>query len=108
MLHKAFDLLLGEALHVELGERGVDVLTLAPGGTDTEGPMNTGVDPARVPGKLMSVTPVVASALAALGRRAVVVPGATNRVGLLATRVVSRRFAARAAGRIMRRVMKRG
>jgi uncharacterized protein len=101
---KAFDLLLGEALHVELGDRGVDVLTLAPGGTDTEGPMNTGVDPSRVPGKLMSVTPVVAAALAALGRRSVVVPGASNRAGALATRIVPRSFAARAAGRILRRV----
>jgi hypothetical protein len=76
---KAFDLLLGEALRVELGERGVDVVTLAPGGTDTEGPMNTGVDPSKVPGKLMSVTPVVAAALAGLGRRSVVVPGLANR-----------------------------
>lgn len=101
---KAFDLLLGEALRVELAEQHVDVLTLAPGGTDTEGPMNTGVDPAKVPGKLMSVTPVVAAALAGLGRRAVVVPGATNRAAHFATRFVPRSFAARTAGRIMRRV----
>lgn len=101
---KAFDLLFGEALHVELAPHGVDVVTLAPGGTDTEGPMNSGVDPARVPGKLMSVTPVAAAALAGLGRRAVVVPGATNLLGQLATRFVPRKLAARAAGRIMRRV----
>ena len=104
---KAFDLLFGEALREELAEHGVDVLTLAPGGTDTEGPMNSGVDPAKVPGKLMSVTPVVAAALAGLGRRSVVVPGATNRVAHFATRMVSRAFAARAAGRIMRRVTSR-
>lgn len=104
---KAFDLLLGEALAVELAGRGVDVVTLAPGGTDTEGPMNTGVDPAKVPGKLMAVGPVVAAALEGLGRRALVVPGATNRVAHLATRVVSRSFAARTAGRIMKRVTSR-
>lgn len=101
---KAFDLLFGEALHVELAPHGVDVVTLAPGGTDTEGPMNTGVDPAKVPGKLMAVTPVVAATLAGLGRRSVVVPGAGNRLAHFATRLVSRGFAARAAGRIMKRV----
>lgn len=101
---KGFDLLLGEALAVELGGDGVDVLTLAPGGTDTEGPMNTGVDPRKVPGKLMAVGPVVRAALAGLGRRALVIPGAGNRAAALATRLVPRQVAARAAGRIMRRV----
>jgi len=102
---KAFDLLFGEALRVELASQHVDVLTLAPGGTDTEGPMNTGVDPDKVPMKLMSVTPVVAAALAGLGRRSLVVPGAINRANHLVTRLVPRGLAARAAGRILRRVM---
>ena len=62
--------------------------------------VNTGVDPAKVPGKLMSVTPVVAAALAGLGRRSVVVPGATNRVAHFATRMVSRSFAARATSSV--------
>ncbi len=101
---KAFDLLLGEALHVELAPHGVDVVTLCPGGTDTEGPMNTGVDPAKVPVKLMPVGPVVTAALAGLGRRALVVPGATNRLGAFVTRAVPRGVAAKAAGRIMKRV----
>jgi hypothetical protein len=102
---KGFDLLLGEALAVELRVDGVDVLTLAPGGTDTEGPMNTGVDPAKVPGKLMAVGPVVRAALAGLGRRTLVIPGAGNRAAAWATRLVPRTVAARAAGRIMKRVM---
>ena len=101
---KAFDLLLGEALAVELAPAGVDVVTLCPGGTDTEGPMNTGVDPARVPVKLMPVQPVVRAALAALGRRTLVVPGAVNKAGVAALRAVPRAVAARAAGRIMKRV----
>ena len=102
---KGFDLLLGEALRVELRPHGVDVLTLAPGGTDTEGPMNTGVDPAKVPGKLMPVGPVVSAALAGLCRRGLVVPGASNRAAGLAVRLVPRSVAASAAGRILRRVM---
>lgn len=102
---KGFDLLLGEALTVELRTDGVDVLTLAPGGTDTEGPMNTGVDRSKVPGKLMGVEPVVRAALAGLGRRTLVIPGAGNRAAAWATRLVPRAVAARAAGRIMKRVM---
>lgn len=101
---KAFDLLLGEALAIELAADGVDVLTLCPGGTDTEGPMNSGVDPTKVPGKLMPVGPVVAAALTGLGRRTLVIPGATNRLAAVATRAVPRAVAARTAGRIMRRV----
>ena len=101
---KAFDLLLGEALRVELAPDGVDVVTLCPGGTDTEGPMNTGVDPAKVPVKLMPVAPVVRAALAALGRRGLVIPGAANKAGALAIRMVPRAVAARTAGRIMKRV----
>ncbi|MBP8806764.1 MAG: SDR family NAD(P)-dependent oxidoreductase [Kofleriaceae bacterium] len=101
---KAFDLLLGEALAIELAADGVDVLTLCPGGTDTEGPMNSGVDPTKVPGKLMAVGPVVTAALAGLGRRTLVIPGATNRLAAVATRAVPRAVAARTAGRIMRRV----
>ena len=102
---KAFDLLLGEALRVELRPHGIDVLTLAPGGTDTEGPMNTGVDPSKVPGKLMGVTPVVAAALGGLGRRGLVVPGVANRAAHFAIRMVPRAVAASAAGRILKRVM---
>jgi uncharacterized protein len=101
---KAFDLLLGEALHVEFGEHGVDVVTLCPGGTDTEGPMNSGVDVAKVPVKLMAVGPVVRAGLAGLGRRSVVVPGAVNQIGAIAIRAVPRSIAAGTAGRIMKRV----
>lgn len=103
---KGFDLLLGEALGPELRARGVDVLTLAPGGTDTEGPRRTGVDPGRV--RLMPVAPVVRAALAGLGRRTLVIPGATNKLASLAIRLVPRAIAARAAGRILRKVTGRG
>ena len=96
---KGFDLLLGEALAVELRQDGVDVLTLRPAAPTPRGPMNTGVDRTKVPGKLMAVTPVVRAALAALGRRSLVIPGAGNRAAAWATRLVPRSVAARAAGR---------
>ena len=101
---KGFDLLLGEAVWDELRKTGVDVLTLCPGPTDTEGPRRTGVDPDKVPVKMMQVGPVVRAALLGLGKRAVVVPGASNRVAALLTRLVPRAMATRVAGRLIRRV----
>lgn len=40
---------LGEALWAELKPHGVDVLTLCPGATDTEGLRKAGFDPSRIP-----------------------------------------------------------
>ena len=102
---KGFDLLFGEGLGPELATHGVDVLTLAPGGTDTEGPRRTGVELAKV--KLMPVAPVVRAALAGLGRRALVIPGATNKLASLAVRLVPRAVATRAAGRIMQKITRK-
>src|SRR5207247_2644189 len=56
---KSFDLLLGEALRFEWAAHGVEVLTICPGPTDTEGPRRSGVIAGRVPGKMMQVEPVV-------------------------------------------------
>jgi hypothetical protein len=102
---KAFDLVLAEGLRDELAPAGVDVLALCPGATDTEGPRSTGVDPSRVPGKMMPVGPVVRAALLGLGRTAVVIPGSTNRVAAFATRLVPRALATWIAGRLIRRAI---
>jgi hypothetical protein len=53
----------------------------------------------------MAVGPVVRTALDSMGRRTLVVPGAGNRAVTWAVRLVPRAIAARAAGRIMRRVI---
>jgi len=71
---KAFDLLLGEALAVELRGSGIDVLVLEPGPTATEfqegaGQIAHAGDP---------VEGVVAAALGALGQRSAVIPGWWN------------------------------
>ena len=55
----------------------------------------------------MPVAPVVRAALAGLGRRALVIPGATNKLASLALRLVPRSVAARAAGRIMQRITRK-
>lgn len=103
---KAFDLALAEALAHELAPHGVDVVALCPGATDTEGPRRTGVDPQKTP-FLMQPAPVAEAALLALGRRHVVVPGLSNRVGAALAQLLPRRWATASAGRLMRRTMER-
>ena len=101
---KAYQLVLGEALHTEFAAKGVDLLVLAPGPTRTEMADTEGIDFAQLPMKWMSPEDVVAAALRALGRKAVVVPGATNRVmRLLTTRVMPRRASVALWGSMMRR-----
>lgn len=78
---KAYIASLGQALEYELRGSGVDVLTLAPGLTKTEGADNApGIDFAKMPGRSMQTGPVVSAALRGLGRRSVVIPGRANKV----------------------------
>jgi uncharacterized protein len=100
---KGYGLQLAEGLWYELAPHGVDVLALCPGPTDTEGPKRTGVDPEKVPGKLMRVEPVVRAALEGLGKVPMVVPGATNRLAHLLVKVAPRRLATQIAGRLIQR-----
>lgn len=100
---KGWGLQLAEGLACELRDEGIDVVALCPGPTDTEGPRRTGVDPTKVPIKLMGTAPVVAAALKALGKQPVVIPGLVNRLGYAAVRLTPRRFAAETAGRLIRR-----
>jgi hypothetical protein len=77
---KAYVSTLGRALHHELKASGVDVLTVLPGPTDTEG-LNTaeGIDFTALPMPLMSTTAVVRKSLRRLGGSALVIPGAMNK-----------------------------
>jgi hypothetical protein len=100
---KGWGLQLAEGLAVELRSEGIDVLALCPGPTDTEGPRRTGVDPAKVPVKMMATKPVVDAALKGLGNKPIVIPGAVNRLAYAAVRLSPRRFAAETAGRLIHR-----
>ena len=71
---KAFDLLFGEALAVELREEGIDVLVLEPGRTETEFQQAAGE--IAHPGE--SAAQVVGVAFEALGRQGSVVSGWAN------------------------------
>ncbi len=103
---KAFELLLAEGLREELRPHGVDVLALCPGPTDTEGPRRTGVDPDKVPIKMMSATDVAATALVSLGGGTIAIPGFANRFVYFLVRLLPRSWVTRIAGRMIRRVSK--
>jgi short-subunit dehydrogenase len=100
---KGYGLQLAEGLWYELKPHGVDVLALCPGPTDTEGPRRTGVDPDKVPVKMMSAAAVASAALEGLGKVPVVVPGATNRLAHLLVKVLPRRLSTEIAGRMIKR-----
>jgi len=92
---KAFNQILGESLWAELGPWGVDVLSLAPGPTDTWGYQQTRPNRASIAGRMvMTPARVVGEALASLGRRPSLVPGPVNRLsGWLMQRLLPRRSA---------------
>lgn len=102
---KAFDLVLGESLWIELRERGVDVLALMPGPTSTPGFERSlpseGRSPAGV--RVMKPDAVVHEALDALGKRPSLVAGRWNRAGgFLVQRILPRKTAVEFMARSMR------
>ncbi|MEQ8797933.1 MAG: SDR family oxidoreductase [Salinisphaeraceae bacterium] len=103
---KAWDLFLGEGLHVELKDKGVDVLSLCPGPTRTEFFDVAEVDeekwPAAARKTIMDADDVVAAALKGLGRRSVVIPGWPNRLLVGSTRITPRSVTSALAGRVMK------
>ena len=91
---KAFNLVLADALWVELRPLGVDVLAVQPGSTRTPGWLSsqpTGADAQMMPA--MEPVEVVREALAALGVEPSVVPGELNRQGADALARMPRRRA---------------
>lgn len=100
---KAFDLMLGEGMAVELEPYGIDCLTICPGVTATEF-----ADVAGTRNLTRAVTPrdVVEAALARLGRRRTYVHGFSNRLAIaLLRRLVPRRAAPALVGRVTRRMI---
>lgn len=96
---KAFDLLLGEALWVELRPKGIDALVLEPGVTATEFQSVSGELYAKYWGRPASK--VVEDALCALGRRPSVISGWFNWMRANAVRFAPRSTVARIAGKVM-------
>ncbi|CCG53615.1 Probable short-chain type dehydrogenase [Flavobacterium indicum GPTSA100-9 = DSM 17447] len=76
---KAYILSLGQALNYELKKFNVDVTVLSPGPTKTDMIASmTDVDFKKMPVTFQEVTPVVKTALNALGSKQAVIPGAWN------------------------------
>ncbi len=91
---KAFVLSLGEALHQEMKDYGVDVAVLSPGPTDTPMIADLGIDFASMGMAVMPPDAVANAGVAALGRRANAVPGMRNRLMVwFLTRVLPRSWA---------------
>lgn len=97
---KAYVLSFTEALHEELKPHGVKVSALCPGPTRTEFGEVAGIKTVGQFDRLsMEAGPVVRAGLESLEKnRAVVIPGATNRLGALSTRFAPRSFVRKIAG----------
>lgn len=106
---KAYTLVLGESLHHELKQQGVDVLVLSPGLTNTAMPKalsGDGVDFSKTPMTMMEVKPVVRNALVDLGHESNVVPGLVNGItSWFSRRILTRHQAAGFFGRMVRKAM---
>ena len=95
---KAFDLMLGESLYVELRDQGIDVLVLEPGSTVTEFQEVAG----EIQHHGQSVVEVVETALGALGQQPSVISGWMNWLRAnAASRIGSRPMVAYVAREVM-------
>ena len=101
---KGYLLNFGEALHHEVREKGIDVLVLAPGATDTPGKDLHPVDYSKLPIQWMAPEKVVAAALKGLAqRKPLVIPGWKNHLtGCIGGGLWSRRMVQRIMARLAR------
>lgn len=95
---KAYVQSLAEALHVELGPHGVDVLSVAPGPVATGFAERAGM----TMGPTEDAAAVAVRALQALGRRGTVVPGGRSRTLTWGLAALPRPLRVRAIGRAVR------
>lgn len=89
---KAYVLVLGEALSVEMRKQGIDVLVLSPGLTDTPFSQNMEIDFSRLPMIPQKPRAVARTGLRALGGPATVVSGLLNKVFAWENRLLPRHF----------------
>lgn len=96
---KSYDLLLAEALAVELKPHNIDVLALCPGTTRTEFANYQGFL-----AKILVMNPddVVRGALKSVGKKTIHIAGVMNRVIVFSFRFMPRRLAAKVFGKTVR------
>lgn len=101
---KVFNAYMGDALWYELRKYNIDVLTLNPGGTETEFQR---ISNASTGPKPRTVQQVVSTALKALGKKPSVIDGNMNKALGISSRFVSRKFMIKAAGSIAEKLRSR-
>lgn len=77
---KAYVLNFGASLYGELKPKGVDVTVLSPGLTNTPMTKDNGVDWSKTPMQAMSPEQVAQTALNALGKKLIAIPGTKNQL----------------------------
>ena len=102
---KAYILALGEALYVELGPVGIDVLVVSPGLTDTAMPAAMPINFSKMPITKHKPKKVAKAALSAVGRRATKVPGLLNWIYAFENRFLPRLWPTRLFGFLLKRAM---
>lgn len=98
---KAFNLFMGDALWWELKKYNIDVLSLNPGGTDTEFQRIASSDVGPVP---RSTKDVVNSALKTLGKRPTVADGFFNKLLSVSSRFGTRKLTVSISGLIAKKL----
>ncbi|NNM71318.1 SDR family NAD(P)-dependent oxidoreductase [Enterovirga aerilata] len=100
---KAYVLSLSEALHEEAGRHGVVVTALCPGPTATEFSARADLERSRMFERPMSAAEVAQAGIDGHeAGRAVVIPGASNRLGAIGAKLAPRRLARQIAGWLQR------
>lgn len=100
---KAYILVLGEALHVELKKYGIDVSVLSPGLTDTDMPTNMPLNFSKLPLLYQSPQQVTKIGVKALGRKPAVVSGFINKFYAWQNRLIPRSMPVSLFGFLIRR-----
>ena len=102
---KAYSLTLGETLNVELARRGIDVLVLSPGLTDTPFSQSMEMDLSKLPMFAQRPETVAKTALGALGRKATVGSGLLNKIYAWENRLIPRSWPVKLFGFLINRAI---
>lgn len=102
---KAYTSSLGQSLRVELAREGVAVTVLAPGLVDTDMVKNAPIDVPKGPLAITGPEPVVRAALNGLGKKSIVIPGASNKLADSALRHLPRWAAVKIVGSMLGKML---
>ena len=92
---KAFNIILAESLHHELKSQGFDVIACVAGATSTPAYLGTNPQYGNIRPSIMAPLKVAEGALGALGKKAIYIPGFSNRLTyFLLTRILPRKASA--------------